>query len=76
MRYTQKAMSHEIGCSPEYLNRITAGAIVISTKLADKIERFSEGRLSANDLIEKSIEKHKKYLDRKKRFGDRLKSKK
>lgn len=74
MRYTHKAMSIEIGCTPEYLCRMLSGAVVISTKMADKIANFSNGEIDANDLIEISIEKHKKYLDRKEKIGNRLRT--
>ena len=72
-KYLLKDMSHTLGCTREYLSRILSGAKIISTKMADKFEHRTCGVLEADTLIEKSIEKHRKYLDRKEKFGNLLK---
>jgi len=75
-RYLLRDMSKELGCTPQYLSNILSGKLIISTKMADKFAEKTAGELDADRLLEISVKKHRKYLDRKERFGDRLKFKK
>ena len=68
-----KDLSREMGYTPPYLSHVLSGKGVMSVKFAEKIEEYTDGVLKAEDQLEYSIEKHKKYLARKERFGDRLK---
>jgi plasmid maintenance system antidote protein VapI len=68
--YTLKAMAEELGCSATYISVLVHGKRIITAKMADQFSERTNGKIDADLLIEKSIERHKKYLDRKKKFGD------
>lgn len=68
-KFDQTKLSEELGISRQYLSKFTHGKCVISYKLADTIERKTNGEINADELLEESIGWHKKWLERQKRFG-------
>ena len=69
-KYTLVDMCKFLGCSLSRLSRISAGTQIITMKMADLFEERTNGVLIADELLEISIAKHRKYLERKKKFGD------
>lgn len=70
IKYTLGLLSQDLGCARYCLSNILSGLKIISIKMAERFEKSSNGEMKTDELLEKSIERHKKYLERKARFGN------
>lgn len=69
-RFTKSDLCEQLGIGKTYLYTLLSGQKIVSYIMADNIERTTNGEILANDLLEESIGWHRKWLERKKRFGE------
>lgn len=67
--FTHEQLAFDLGIGSSTLSCIKNGSRVLSFSQADLIERNTDGALKADDILEESIHWHKKWLERKQKFG-------
>lgn len=67
-KFTHEHLAHDLGIGSSTLSCIKSGMRVLSFRQADLIERNTKGAIKADDILEESIQWHKKWLERKEKF--------